>query len=92
MSNLSVVPGVLEVNISWNPPSECNGVIVTYEVAFSTDSDMQNFDNTSDTQYTLRDLPPKTSVFIAVRAYTMIGTGDFSPANTGTLLVRKSLK
>ena len=90
MSNLSVVPGVLEVNISWSPPSERNGVIVVYEVGFAiTGTTPLNYSNTSDTQYTLSDLSPITSFSIVVRAYTMVGPGNTSAAITVTTDVRK---
>ena len=88
VSNLSVVSGVVEVNISWNPPSERNGIIVVYEVGFAIGV-VVNFTNTSDTQYTLRDLPPSTFIVIIVRAYTVIGPGNFSNIVTNTMDIRK---
>ena len=91
MSNLSVVPGVVEVNISWNPPSERNGIIVIYELGFSIGGTILNNTNTSDTQYTLRDLPPSTSIITIVRAYTVIGPGDVSNIATNTMDVRKCI-
>ena len=92
MSNLSVVPGVVEVNISWNPPSEPNGIIVIYELGFSINGTILNNTNTSDTQYTLRDLPPSLSIIIVVRAYSVIRPGDFSNIVTSTMDVRKCFK
>ena len=91
MSNLSVVPGVVEVNISWNPPSERNGVIVVYELGFSVGGTILNNTNTSDTQYTLRDLPPSTLITTVVRAYTVIGPGDYSNIAKNTMDVRKCI-
>ena len=88
MSNLSVVPGVAEVDISWNPPSEPNGIIVNYEVGFFFNGEWNNT-NTSDTRYTLRDLPPSSPVSISVRAYTVIGSGNFSVVATNAMDVRK---
>ena len=90
VSNLSVVPGVVEVNISWNPPSERNGIIVNYEVGFSFNA-VLNDTNTSDTQYTLRDLPPSSLITIFVRAYTVIGPGSIRVATTNTMDVRKCI-
>ena len=90
VSNLSVVPGVVEVNISWNLPSERNGIIVVYEVGFSI-SGVVNFTNISDTQYTLGDLPPGLLVTIVVRAYSVIGPGDFNNIDTNTMDVRKCI-
>ena len=88
MSNLSVVPGVVEVNISWNPPSEHNGIIVVYEVVSSV-SGILNNTNTSDRHYTLRNLPPSSLISIVVRAYTVIGPGNFSDIAANTMDVRK---
>ena len=89
MSNLSVVPGVVEISISWSPPSERNGVIVIYEVGFAIAGTTLNYTNTSGTQYTLRDLPPITLFSIVVRAYTMVGPGNISVVNKATTDVRK---
>ena len=91
VSNLSVVPGVFEVKISWNPPSERNGIIVVYELGFTIGADV-NFINTSDTQYTLRDLPPGSLIITVVRAYTVTGPGNFSDIATSTNMdVRKCI-
>ena len=87
--NLSVVPGVVEVNISWNPPSERNGIIVVYEVGFAISGTILNNRNTSDTQYTLRDLPPSSFIGIVVRAYSVIGPGNFTVATSITMDIRK---
>ena len=91
VSNLSVIPGVVEVNITWNPPSERNGIIVVYELGFSLGSTILNNTNTSDTQYTLRDLPPSSVITTIVRAYTVIGPGDFSNTVSNTMDVRKCI-
>ena len=90
MSNLSVVPGVVEVNISWNPPSERNGIILIYELDFFVGGTILN-SNTSDTQYTLRDVPPGSLVSVTVKAYTVIGPGDDSNIVTTTMDVRKCI-
>ena len=71
MSDLSATPGVVQLTISWSPPSEPNGVIIAYEVY----SNSSGYTNTSATQLTLRDLSPNTVVTYSVRAYTIIGPG-----------------
>ena len=91
VSNLSVVPGVVLVNISWNPPSERNGIIVVYELGFAIGGTILNNRNTSDTQYTLRDLPPSSFIAIVVRAYSVIGPGNFTVATSITMDVRKCI-
>ena len=51
---------------------------------------MENI-NTSDTQYTLTDVPPSSPVSITVRAYTVIGPGNISVATTNAMAVRKCI-
>ena len=72
MSDLSATSGVVQLTISWSPPSEPNGVIIAYEVY----SNSSGYTNTSATQLTLRDLSPNTVVTYSVRAYTIIGPGE----------------
>ena len=72
MSDLSATPEVVQLTISWSPPSEPNGVIIAYEVY----SNSSGYTNTSATQLTLRDLSPNTVVTYSVRAYTIIGPGE----------------
>lgn len=73
MSELSATSGVVQLIISWSPPSEPNGVIIAYEV-YSNSSG--SYTNTSATQLTLSDLSPNTAVEYSVRAYTIIGPGE----------------
>ena len=72
VSDLSATSGVVQLTISWSPPSEPNGVIIAYEVC----SNSSGYTNTSATQLTLRDLSPNTVVTYSVRAYTIIGPGE----------------
>ena len=73
VSDLSATLGVVQLTISWSPPSEPNGVIIAYEVCSNSSGSNTN---TSATQLTLRDLPPNTVVTYSVRAYTIIGPGE----------------
>ena len=84
MSGLSADPGVVHVNISWDPPTEPNGVIVNYEVGFTIGTGVLNYINTVDTHYTLSNVSPSTEVTFTVRAYTSIGPGNalFSAVST----------
>ena len=75
VSGLSATPGVVQLTISWSPPSEPNGDIIGYEVC-SNSNGVFSYTNTSATQHTLRDLPPNTVVTFSVRAYTIIGPGE----------------
>ena len=86
VSDLSATSGVVQLTISWSPPSEPNGVIIGYEVC--SNSSVSNT-NTSATQLTLRDLPPNTIVTYSVRAYTIIGPGENVTGQASTGSVRK---
>ena len=85
MSDLSATPEVVQLTISWSPPSEPNGVIIAYEV-YSNNS---GYTNTSATQLTLRDLSPNTVVTYRVRAYTIIGPGASVTGQASTGSVRE---
>ena len=72
VSGLSATPGVVQLTISWSPPSEPNGRITMYQISYNTGVEY----NTSATQHTLRDLPPNTVFVFSIRAYTIIGPGE----------------
>ena len=85
MSSLLAIPGSSQVAISWSPPSEPNGVIITYELQFNNSVVLDKINiNTSDTHHTLRDLPPNSVVTFSVRAYTIIGPGEYVTGQTHT--------
>ena len=77
MSALRVLPDteLVQLSISWMPPSEPNGVIIAYEVR-SNSSGQFNYTNTTATQLTLRNVSHDTVVKFRVRAYTIAGPGD----------------
>ena len=91
MSDLSATPGVVQLTISWSPPSEPNGIITMYQVSYNI-SGVLNYTNTSATQHTLRDLPPNTVVTFSVRAYTIIGPGEAVSDSTSTTAIRECRK
>ena len=76
VSGLSATSGIVQLTVSWTPPSEPNGVIIAYEMCTNI-SGVFSYTNTSTTQHTLRDLPPNTVVTFSVRAYTIIGPGEY---------------
>ena len=90
ITGISAIEGVAQLHISWSPPSEFNGVIIVYEVC-SNISGVFSYTNTSATQHTLRDLPPNTVVTFSVRAYTIIGPGEYVTGQTTTGSVREYL-
>ena len=85
VSDLSATPGVVQLTISWSPPSEPNGRIAKYQISYSTGLEF----NTSATQHTLRDLPPNAVVVLSVRAYTVIGPGENMTDQASTASIRK---
>ena len=89
VSDLTAIPGVVHIDISWSPTLEPNGVINNYEVCLRIHSSVMNCTNTSDTQYTLEYIPPNTVVTFSVRAYTVIGPGEAVSRNASTTHVRK---
>ena len=89
VSSLSATSAVTQVTLSWSPPSHPNGVIIVYELSFSFDEICSCISstttvNTSSTQHTLRDLPPNTVVTFSVRAYTIIGPGEYVTGQAST--------
>ena len=84
ISGLLAIPEVVQLHILWIPPSEPNGVITAYEVCFNISVGVFNYTNTSSTQHTLRDLPPNTVVTFSVRAYTIIGPGEYVTGQAST--------
>ena len=86
--SLSAIPGVIQLTISWSPPSEPNGIITMYQVSYNI-SGVLNYTNTSATQLTLKDLPPNTVVTFSIRAYTIIGPGVALTYNTTTRDIRE---
>ena len=85
VSGLTIIAGMIQVTILWSPPLEPNGVIIAYELR-SNGSGSLNYINTTDTHHTLRDLPPNTVVTISVRAYTIIGPGEYVTGQATTEL------
>ena len=84
VSDLSATTAVTQLTITWSPPSKPNGEIIIYEVRFSRDGVANSTTNTSATQHTLRDLPPDTVIIFSVRAYTIIGPGEYVTGQAST--------
>ena len=80
--NLAGTHNFISIILTWNPPQEPYGVIISYEVTYTVDGSNTVRVNTSDlsTTFTIPSLTPQTRVSgIAVTAYTRIGRGE--PAN-----------
>ena len=77
--NLTSDTGYSSVLLNWSPPSQPNGVIITYEVTYRVNSSTLVVTNTSrrNTRFTISSLTPLTRVSdISVRAYTIEGHGE----------------
>ena len=88
MFELTVNSTVTGFKLSWRPPLESNGVITEYEVC-SNISKKFICTNTSCTNHTLTNFPPDTDVILSVRAYTIIGPGDYVLVEDSTDSIRK---
>ena len=77
------------ITITWREPKERNGNITTYEIYYETPNGFHKYINTSKTQYIIVNLLPHTNYIIGVRAYTIIGPGEWSNISTSTSNIRK---
>ena len=79
MSNLAGTPKFTSIVLTWSPPQEPNGVIISYEVTYTVNGNNTVRVNTSDmsTTFTIPSLTPQTRVpAITVTAFTRIGRGE----------------
>ena len=91
MSGVLATPGVVQVNISWNPPLQPNGAILNYEVGFAIGTGMFSYNNTLATHFVLEQLPPKTVVAFSIRAQTIVGPGNPFLTTSSTKDIRESI-
>ena len=75
--------------LSWKSPLESNGVVIQYEVCFKFISNTYICSNTSVTNHTLMNFPPNTFITFSVRAYTIIGPGEYVTVEDSTDSIRK---
>ena len=80
--------GPYSLGISWSSPVVPNGIITVYEIRYreSTSTDPYNMTNTTNTQYSIVGLIPNTSYTIGVRAYTSVGSGEWTDISDQTSL------
>ena len=90
--SLSADPEVVQLTLSWNPPTELNGPIIVYEISYGIHGeDDMTYINTTATLYTLVGFSPNSVVSFQVRAYTMIGPGEIASNQVSTGSVREFL-
>ena len=79
VSDITGQPRFTSIVLTWSPPQEPNGVIISYEVTYKVHDVIIVTTNTTDlsTTYTIPSLTPGTNVTkISVSAYTRVGRGD----------------
>ena len=79
MSNFAGTPKFTSIELTWSPPKEPNGVIISYEVTYTVNGNNTVRVNTLDmsTTFTIPSLTPQIRVSaITVTAYTRIGRGE----------------
>ena len=82
VSNLAGTPKFTSIVLTWSPPQEPNGVIISYEVTYIVNGNNTVRVNTSDSSatFTIPSLTPQKRVSgIKITAYTRIGQGE--PSN-----------
>ena len=84
-----------QISITWNQPSMPNGIIIVYDIRYreSDNSDSFIFVNTTNTQHIIDGLIPNTSYTVGVRAYTIVGPGEWIDIDDIAMTsdIRKSL-
>ena len=80
--------GIDIISVRWNIPTVPNGVIIMYEIRYrkSNSNGPYIMSNTTNTQYSIGGLLPFTNYTIGVRAYTSVGSGEWSYIIASTVL------
>ena len=79
MSDLIALTKFTSIDLTWNPPQEPNGIVISYEVTYRVTGSNLNTTNTTKliTTFIISLLTPQTTVSdISVSAYTSIGAGE----------------
>ena len=81
VSNLIATPKFTSIVLTWRPPRQPNGVIISYQVTYTINDNIVRVNTSAlSTTFTIPSLTPQTRVSaITVYAYTKIGRGE--PAN-----------
>ena len=78
VSDLTALPTLTSIDLTWSAPQEPNGVIISYEVTYRVTSNLITI-RTSNLimTFSISSLTPQTTVSnISVSAYTSIGPGE----------------
>ena len=98
VSNFTAIPGLFSVMLTWSPPQEPNGVIISYEVTYTVNDGNPVRTFTTDLTFTISSLTPGTRVSnISVSAYNSEGIRgavlqhyDVTTLNTPRMCIKKS--
>ncbi|KAL5486467.1 hypothetical protein EMCRGX_G018950 [Ephydatia muelleri] len=71
------------ITLTWQPPPVPNGVIIMYQVTYSTNG-VVNTNNTTTPPVTVTGLVPRTTYTFSVTAYTITGPGTPLQVQTST--------
>ena len=77
VSDLTGLPKITSIVLTWSAPQKPNGIIISYEVTYRVSDGNLVITNTTDLRFTIPSLTPGTNVTeISVSAYTSVGRGD----------------
>eukprot|EP00731_Ephydatia_muelleri_P018864 Em0011g904a len=71
------------ITLTWQPPPVLNGVIIMYQVTYSTNGVVNTY-NTTTPQVIITGLVPRTTYTFSVTAYTITGPGTPQQVQTST--------
>ena len=82
VSSLTFQPTFTSILLTWSAPQEPNGVIISYQVTYRADNDVDGTPVTTNTTnlstaFTISSLRLDTPVYnVSVSAYTSVGIGE----------------
>ncbi len=77
---LTCSPTATTLTLSWSPPAEPNGVIITYTLYVDYLNGTTTNINTTSTPFMLSPLRPYQTVSVQVSASTSVGEGPRTPS------------
>lgn len=87
MSNLNSRSKFTSVVITWNPPQEPNGLIISYEITYVVNGSSIITNTTGLRTFTITSLMPQSIIpTISVSAYTRKGRGESATLENVTTL------